>query len=62
MGPARHDAYLHGMLLVHGGQQQHMGGDLGCCKYPKIIIVELREHLVKHPWRHVWTALGHFLA
>jgi hypothetical protein len=50
------------MSVVHGGQQQHMGGDLGYGKHLKILIVELREHLVKHLWRHVWTALGHFLA
>jgi hypothetical protein len=50
------------MLSVHGGQQQHMGGDLGYAKHPKIIIVELCEHLVKHLRRHVWAPLGHCLA
>jgi hypothetical protein len=39
-----------------------MGSDLGCGKHPKIIIVELGEHLVKHLWRHVRAPLGHFLA
>jgi hypothetical protein len=59
---ARHNTYLHGVLVVYGGQQPHMGGDLGDGKHPKIIIVELCEHLIKHLWRYVWTLLGHFLA
>jgi hypothetical protein len=50
------------MLVVHGGQQQDMGGDLGYRKHPKIIVVELREHLVEHLWRHVWTEPDYFLA
>jgi hypothetical protein len=50
------------MLIVHSGQQQHMGGDLGYAKYVKIIIIELCEELVKHLWLYVWTSPGHFLA
>jgi hypothetical protein len=50
------------MLIVHSGQQQHMGGDLGYAKHVKIIIIELCEELVKHLWLYVWTSPGHFLA